>query len=345
MKRIIKGLALLILLLVALLGGPVLYVETMCRGDATPAPYTPLSSETRPETRTLLTYPEWHIVHAYEEYAHVITRDDPHDYGYLRAVTGYWSSLCTLTENAAELGEVDGPTRQLVYVIGASFTFEMVMKAAYEETIGRVVTWIRGAEHSPLDVLSASQAAEYATFLQQVPWYRWDFRADADALSAASTGVFRDRERSLALGLEHRTRALYADAIGNAVAATGFDDLTLQMVVTGVAAETLAGFDGVTVLQDTEDGLEIETPRYRELTYLLAEMAEAGVRFIDMAGNDQIMFTALSPEPGFPDALASLPRQGIGDTRHLFLVPVSELADALLALPGRGLTLEHVHDY
>lgn len=343
--RIIKRVLQALLILVIVLATPVVYVETMCRGDGTPAPSTSLSSETRPEIRTLLTYPEWHIVHAYDDYARVIRDDDPHDFSYLRAIFGYWSSLCTLTTQAATLGEIDGETRQLVHVIGVSFTFEMLMKAAYEETIGRATTLIRGPDHARLDNLSASQAAEYAAFLQQVPWYRYDFLGDAAALNQIATDEVRDRERAFSLSLEHLARAAYANVIAQAVAATGFDDLTLQMIITGMPVEVLTATDGVRIVAQTANGLEVETPRYRELTTILADWAAQGATFVDMAGNDQIMFTAISDAPTQDGALASLARQGYNDTRHLFLVPVPELANALRTLDARGLRLEHIHDY
>lgn len=268
--RLLKRILQLLLVLGIVLAAPVLYVETLCNGSAVPPTANPLSSETRPEIRTLLTYPEWHIVHAYDDYAQVIRDDDPHDYRFLAAIFGYWSSLCTLTEQSATLGEIDGATRQLVHVIGVSFTFEMLMKGAYEETLGRLATMIRGPDHARLDNVSAQQAAAYAAFLQQVPWYRYDFHADAAALDTLATDAFRDRERALALGLEHRARAAYAGLIAQAVAATGFDDLTLQMVVTGLTEDQLEATGGVTVLRNAPGGLEVETPRYRELTGILA---------------------------------------------------------------------------
>ena len=341
LKRALQGL----LILVIVLATPVVYVETMCRGGDAVTASTPLSGETRPEIRTLLTYPEWHIVHAYDDYAQVIRDDDPHDFNYVQAVFGYWSSLCTLTQEAASLGEIDGGTRQLVHVIGVSFTFEMIMKAAYEETIGRVFTMIRGPQHARLDTLSAQQAADYAEFLQQVPWYRYNFRGDAAALNAVATDALRDQERAFSLGLEHLARAAYADVIGQAVAATGFDDLTLQMVVSGLPAQSFTSVDGVSLVTETASGLEIETPRYRELTGILAAWADQGAEFIDIAGNDQIMFTAISDVATQQGALASLPRQGYTDTRHLFLVNVRDLAPALRGLAARGLRLEHIHDY
>ena len=103
---------------------------------------------------------------------------------------------------------------------------------------------LRGPDLAATDLLSARQAAEYAAFLQQVPWYRYDFRADAAELAELRMLSFRDEERALALGLEHRARAAYAGLIARAVESTGFDDLTLQMVVTGLSAEALEGNRG-----------------------------------------------------------------------------------------------------
>lgn len=345
--RVIRG-ALLALVLVALvLVAPIAYVETACRGTPVANTYTALlpPEDHRPEARTLMTYPEWHIVHAYDDYAKVIATEDPHDYGYLRAITGYWSSLCALTEQSAAHGGVDTPTKQMVYVIGSSFTLELMLKTAYEETLGRVATWIRGPEHVAGDVISARQAADYARFLQQVPWYKWDFARDAAELRAFQPEAFRDRERSFALGIEFGAKAAYAKAIAAAVAQTGFDALRLKMVVRGLAAPDLAALPGVVVQSEIAEGVVIEAPRYRELTHLLVEMAAKGAQFVEIAGNDDILFTATSDQPSHPQALYSFARQGYGDYRHLILVKIADLAQVLRDLPASGLTLEHIHDF
>ena len=345
--RWLLRLALVLLAIVVLLALPVLWVETACRPQGQPDDYAAIlrPEHHRAEARTLLTYPEWHIVHAYDDYARVIETGDPHDFGFLRAVTQYWRSLCALSRRSGPMGGVDGETKQLVYVIGVSFTLELAAKAAYEETLGRIATWIRGPKHSPLDVLSAGQARHYATFLQQTPWYRWDFRGDAAALDAADTGTLRDTERRLALGLEYRAKAAYAGVIAGAVAAVGPDELTLRMIVAGLTPDALSQMEGVTVIADRPEGTEIETVRYRQLTRLLQDMAKQGADFVEIAGNDDILLTVLSPDEAMEGAVASLPRQGYGDTRHLLLVKVAELAALLRQLETGPATVEHIHDY
>ena len=342
-----KRLAVLALLLALGLAAPVAYVETACRGGGAPAPYAALIDPAfhRPESRTLMTYPEWHIVHAYEDYAQVVARGDPHDYDFLRAIGGFWSSVCALSRGASALGPIDPETKTMVHVIGVSFTAELLMKAAYEETLGRLFVALRGAERAPLDVLSAVQADRYAAFLQQVPWYKWDFRKDATDLRAHATDALRDRERRIALGLEYGAKAAYAGVIAGAVAQVGPDALTLRMVVAGADAARLAQIEGVRIVQERPEGLEIETPRYRALTKLLKTFADDGMDFVEIAGNDDIMFTALSHRAEETSALFSRRRQGAGDHRHLFVAKVADLADRLRSLEGSGLRLEHVHDY
>ena len=343
--KILGRILLTLLVVVALLLAPVAYNEVACRGGevSTNAPSLLPPEHHRPEARSLLTYPEWHIVHAYDDYARVISEGDPHDFGYTRAIGGFWSSLCALSETAPKHGSFPWEVKQMVYTIGVSFTAEMLFKAAYEETLGRIATWVRGPERATLDTLSAKQAAAYAAFLQQVPWFKYDFRADKAALTGGST--FRDNERRFALGVEYGGKAGYADLIAKAAAATiGPDELTLRMVVTGVDQAQLAALSGVTILETLPEGIVIETPRYRELTHLLVKMAEQGADFVEIAGNDDIMFTATGTAPA-PEALHSFARQGYGDTRSLVFLPVKALAQRLRDMAGGPLTLEHIHDY
>jgi hypothetical protein len=333
--------------IIGLLLSPVLYTEIACTGSPdfarASAPIITDAEWQRAESRTLTTYPEWHIVHAYDDYAYVLKDGDPHDFGFLRAITGFWTSLCPLKAEADALGGMTGESKMTIYTIGVSFTAELLAKAAYEETLGRLTTWVRGEIRAPLDELSATQAAAYAQFLQQVPWYEWDFRRDELELRRAATDVPRDRERVLALGLEYRAKAAYAGVIARAVEGIGADQLRLRSIVTGLSPEDLAALEGVTVIGLRDEGVEIETDRYRAFTRVLECLAAVGADIVEIAGNGRILFTAISDRPDEAGALYSFQRQGYGDWRHLFFVRVPELTDRLRTLDG--MRLEHVHDY
>lgn len=338
---------LVLLAVVVMLGllSPVAYVETMCRPSGDPVAHKPLVGANwhRPEGRTLLTYPEWHIVHAYADYAQVIRSGDPQDYGFLSAISGFWSSTCALSKASGPHGGFPWETKQMVYTIGVSFTAELALKAAYEETVGRLFVALRGPDHAPLDDLSAKQAADYAIFLQQTPWYKWDFARDAAVLDAAATGALRDRERRIALGLEYRAKAAYAKVIEAAVAAVGADQLRLRAVVSGLPEATLAALPEVQVIEVLPEGVVIEAPRYRAFTKIAETIAADGGTFVEIAGNDDILFTMITDQPTATGAVHSFARQGNPGFRHLVLIPVATLADTLRGLPKGA--LEHIHDY
>ena len=336
-----------VVLLILGLSAPVAYVETACRPTGEPVPYQAIlvAEHHRPETRTLLTYPEWDIVHAYDDYGRVLATGDPHDFQFLKSISGFWSALCALSEASGSHGQIDADTKQMVYVIGVSFTAEFLMKAAYEETIGRLFVILRGDARAPLDDLSAQQAEGYADFLKQVPWYKWDFESDRAALAASATNALRDRERNIALGLEYAAKAAYAGVIAQAVAQVGPDALTLRMIVRSPEAGSFEGFEGVTVIAHGNGATEIETIRYRALTHLMTKMAQSEVDFVEIAGNDEIMMTVLSRDATRPDAIYSRARQGADDYRHLIVTPVSRLAETLRELEASDTIVEHIHDY
>jgi hypothetical protein len=343
--RWLKRLVLLLVVLVVGLLSPLAYIETMCRPQGEPVTYAPLVGLEwlRPEGRTLLTYPEWHIVHAYDDYAEVIRTGEPHRFGFLASITGFWSSLCALSQTSGMHGGFDWTTKQTIYTIGVSFTAELLAKAAYEETVGRLATLVRGARRAPLDDLSAQQASDYATFLQQVPWYKWDFTTDAAALDRAAPATFRDRERRFALGIEYRVKAAYAQVIEAAVAQVGADQLRLRAVVTGMPEAALAALPDVQVIATRPEGIEIEAPRYRAFTRIAETIARAGGSFVEIAGNDDILLTVIGTESGQPGEIHSFQRQGNPGARSLILLPVADLTAALRALPDGA--LEHIHDY
>jgi hypothetical protein len=100
---------------------------------------------------------------------------------------------------------------------------------------------------------------------------------------------------------------------------------------------------GVVVIETLPEGIVIETPRYRAFTRLAEQVAAAGGDFVEIAGNDDILFTIITPDPAREGAIHSFARQGNPGYRHLLLVPVAALADTLRALPEG--VVEHVHDY
>jgi hypothetical protein len=341
-----------LILLVLLM--PVGYVELACRGDAAEQTYRPLTTDAashRSEANTYLTYPEWHIVYAYDGLAEALKGGDEHAFDYLSSVTGFWRSTCALMRVADAHGGADFDTRSMIHTIGVSFTAEMAVKAVYEETIGRATAWLRGPEKTPQDKAIAEMAIDYAAFLRQTPWYQYPFRREIGELwSTPTSGFVRGWERRFGIGLEFAAKAGYARVIGGAVAATAPAKLTIRSVVTGLSAAQLSGIPDVTVIGPLGDAFEIETPRYDLFTRILVEIASRGGSIAEIAGNDDIMVTLTAPEGAevrlaHGTVLHRMKRDGFTSERWIVALKVPELAAFLRLHPLGDPGLEHVFDY
>ena len=352
--RFLKWPVIVLLVTLVLLLTPVGYVELFCGGTASEQTYRPLitdASALRPEANTYLTYPEWHIVYAYDGLAEALKSGDEHSFDYFASVRAFWGSTCKLMEAADAHGGADFGTRSMIHTIGVSFTAEMAVKAAYEETIGRAAAWIRGRQKTPQDLRVAATAVDYAAFLRQTPWYEYPFRREAGKLwSAPFDGYFRGWERRFGIGAEFLMKAAYAKVLAGAVAATGEAQLTIRSVVSHLDADMLAAIPDVKVIGSLGDGVEIETPRYDRFTRILAEIAGRGGVIREIAGNDEIMVTLTVPlvadvRVPYGTVLLRMKRDGFRSDRLLVSVKVADLAALLNAYPLDDPGIEHVFDY
>ncbi len=347
MRRLLTGLAAILAAVTLVTAAPILYVETMCRGSALPqqpARFTP--DTTRPEARTYLVYPEWHIVYAYEGYAEALRTGQPHNFPYLSAISGFWTSLCGLTAEADQLGAPGFNAKATIYTIGASFSWEMLFKAAYEETLGRAFAL---AGPAPQDAVEAEMADDYATFLQQTPWYKYDFTGWSDRLWAATPVPARGWERRLALGLEWAAKAGYAKVIATAAAGLGPDAQRMQVAIAGMTADQIASLPDVTVIAEEGEIIIAEVPRYRRFTDIAQLLTRQGGRFREIAGNDDILVSAISTGEWYDDEVTKLvartPRVGFSDDRLLLATKVGALHILLNNLEATRARLEHIYDY
>jgi hypothetical protein len=332
---------------------PVAYVQLACRDKATGRSYTPLITDAafqRREANTYLTYPQWHIIHAYDGMAQVLKTGDEHSFNYLYSVGGFWSSACELNRVASRHGGADQDTRRKISTIGVSFAAEMLVKGAYEETIGRATAWLRGPQKIPQDQVIAGMATDYSAFLRRTPGYRYPFAQKAHELWAPPAGSLRAWERRLGIGLEFETKAACAKVVERAVPATAAAPLVIRSVVSGIDAKALERISAVKVIGRRGNGLEIETPRHDLFTGILVDIARQGGTIREIAGNDDIMVSLIVREGDtssvrYGTVIDRLRRDGFPGVRLLVNVDIAELAAFLKAYPPGDPGLEQVFDY
>lgn len=356
MRRIFKYFGWGLLTAALVLVGPIISTELLCHGKANGPTYQPLITDKAlqsPSANSYMTYPEWHIVYAYEGLAKTLDTGDEYQFGYLQSVIGFWSVECRILRAADQHGGSDFATRSTSYVIGPSFGLELFFKALYEDTLGAGFAILRGHEKTPQDIVARDMAHDYATFLNQTPWYEYDFQKAIVALwQAPVTQPLRGWERRLALTSEWKAKILYARGIKSLVGATTGDaDLTIFSVIKGLTKQQLIEIKGISVKGELGPGLLIETPRYAVFNTILIEIAKRGGEIIEIAGNDNIMITTLHGKGvngqygENAKVLATLERQGFGEERDLVEVKLAGLSGLIRQLQSEQVRLEHIYDY
>jgi hypothetical protein len=353
--RVLIGLAVVV---AAVVLAPIGYIEGTCRtpvaGFDAAAPDRPILpvAQSRPEARTFLTYPEWHIVYEAESFArHLAAGGTPSSFAYGSQIKTFWTSYCQLnrvTRGSAAAGDA----KVMIYTIGISYTVELAVKAAYEKSIGRLIEWIDGATSTD-DRYAAQVQASYGHFMHETPWYRFPFGQALRGLWRLRDPRFHLRhwERHFALTAEYGVKAVYAKAIDKASGATlGHDQLTLRFIAKGTPADIGAVDPRLRPVAVLPDGLTVvEAPRYQQFNDLLAKLAATKIELVEIAGNDDIFATLLLPAGAAPRVpgrvLLQMPLEQPGIYRTGVTVKVPALLGLLRATPAAGGTVEHVYDY
>lgn len=357
LRHWLKRAGLAVVAVVVLSSLPVLWIETSCMSRPQPVARTASllpAEHRRDEVNTYLTYPEWSIVHAYEDLAAVMRRTSESDFDYFGSIGRFWGSLCSISRLASQRGKISAEYKVMLYTIGLSFAGEMGVKGLYEKTLGRMTAWIASPRKTPEDDFALAVADDYAAFLRQVPWYEYPFGRTLVRFwrETPLTGgnIVRKIERRMALSLEWGLKSIYAKVIA-AGAAAAPAPLRIRSVVDGLTNDDVAADPRITVIERAGDRTIVETDRYATFTSIVRGLAPRGRTLSEIAGNQNIMVTVFSPRDVLPPdmsatVLLSAPvaaRQGW--YRLAVDVKVSDLTRFIGSLERANLLLDHVYDY
>ena len=309
----------------------------------------------RSEASTFLTLPEWYVVYSAEEYASFVRARAPSRFPYFAAIGQYWRYYARACRATRRVYPFDTGTHLMLGVIGLSFSIENAVKGAYENTVG-VVTENIGFYHTEEDVFARKTAREYAQFVHTVPWYEFPFGRKLEALWKETPlwglDLVRKWERRLALSAEYAVKAACAGIIRWGTGAVYRPEDRVIDAWIDDAPDRI--FDDGRIRKIKAVGPRsyiVAIPRYEVFTQVVTELARQGVRFREVAGNDEILLTAIAPSAA--DSRAGnaeiLLREPIltnpGATRIAVKAPVTALHVILADLASRGATVEHLYDY
>ena len=308
----------------------------------------------RPEESTYLTYPEWAIVYAAREYAGFVAERRESGFPYWAYVGRFWQDYATMIR-ASSAYPFNGEYHLMLVVIGTSHTIEHVLQWAYENTIGRLTEATSGLPVAA-DRYLATTAAEYAAFLDQVPWYEFSYAGKRaglfDLARPDGDDPVRTVERKGAYGLAYSIKQVYADLIRSGLAASSAPaELDIHVWAKGAVGEAVRSEADTALERDFGvDGAVFVTRRYQVFTDMIPRLVARGVTFVEIGGNDEILMTVLSNDaveaPAGTALLFSYQVPAEPATRRTGLVArVDSLHTVIPALTARSVLLEHVYDY
>ncbi len=298
----------------------------------------------RSEDQTYLTVPEWYIVFSAEEYAHSLKDKPPSQFPYFASTKQFWEVYGKVKDKTSAEYPYNMAYNVMINVIGVSYSAELVVKGAYENTIGRLTEWIAGingplTEERKVESFMQYVAQDYTDFILYNPWYNYPFWTKLKEFwrveDGAGTSFIRRWERRGAFTLEMLFKTAYGKAIGFGTR-NSYEKPQLN-----------------TYAMVNENGtLSIRSiPRYHGFTVETPKLAKEGVEFIDIAGNKTILLTIIVPEAWkAPDYAGIFHEWPIltepGIKRSALMLAVSDLSDFLkMAQDDPAIKLDHIFDY
>jgi hypothetical protein len=318
----------------------------------------------RGQEQTLLTFPEWFLVHSPAEYAAVTATKPSHSFPFITHIAQLWASYAAVTrEQFRRKLPRNGAYHTMIMVISTSTTVEYAIRGVYENTVGRLAYYLSLCTRTEEDVYGAKLAQDYVDFIRKEPWYLFDFKTALTGLWGSvplfGDGMVRKIERRYALTTEYSIKWAYAAVINKATRAAYEPALLVTQVTlhrdTGITVEGLAaeGLGMVQVLKVAGPNTVIaDVPRYYAFRTTAQTLALKGYKLEEVAGNTgDIMVTFFADTP---ERMGVLPENILFEqsvisrkntNRFALLLPVGRLSQFLLDAHAKGVTVEHVYDY
>lgn len=307
--------------------------------------------------QTFLTYPEWFLVFSPAEYAAFTAQNSPSDFPFFGHIGQFWGSYKAVFDETRQQGlDLNPGYHLMIMVIGVSTTVEYALKSAYEGVMGRLSDFA-GGHATAEDAYAAKVAQDYVDFIRVLPWYEYDFWSKLKVLwqdvPYSGSGMLRKWERRFMLTNEYLLKAGYAQLIKLGTKSVYDAPLLVTAVHLSAAPTSNQKYADIKILQTFADQSVMATvPRYEAFTRYASHLAQQGIDFRDIAGNQTVILVSLlggqtwKPQVGIEKILLE---QNIltvaGQKRIVATVKVPALAAALRDWSKEKVQVEHVFDY
>lgn len=320
-----------------------------------PHPLTP-AQDRRPPDQTFLTYPEWFLVFSPAEQADYFRSHTSTSFPYLKHVDQMWKGYEIMYHQVKGNYPFNGGYHVMIMVIAGSTTVEYGIKSFYETIVGRMTNTRFGQPMTDEDKLNAAYEQNYVDFINDFPWYQYDFNHQLKTLWTKvplwGDHPLRKLERRYYLTTELMIKIGYGWLIGlGTKSAYGTASLKTTVVFDALPAN-LTALNGDTNVMPLPNGSFIgQFPRYARFTHAVQSLAIRNINFYEVAGNNSaIMLTVLTNKPLSAEKnMRVLFTQPIftkpGLNRIAIATPVGNLGAVVDTLYEHKVEIEHIYDY
>lgn len=306
--------------------------------------------------QTFLTYPEWFLVFSPHEYAEFIANNPPSRFPFYGHIGQFWQGYKAVVDETRRRNLEPNPGYHLmIMVIGVSTTVEYALRSAYERLLGRLSEAVAD-QPTDEDRYAARVAKDYVDFIRILPWYEYDFAGKLRGLWTETgwrgSDMLRKWERKFALTTEYGIKMLYGKLIKLGTKSVYEEPLLVTAVVAQSVPQADSRLPELKLLEKFSNGKALITvPRYEAFMTYAQVLAEQGLNFSEIAGNNDVILVSLHTRRDWtPDAATTLLFvQPIltrpADQRVVLMVPVAQLAEQLRQWKTADIRVEHVFDY
>lgn len=314
-------------------------------------------ADRRPPDQTFLTYPEWFLVHSPAEQATYFETHTATTFPFMSHIDQIWDSYRIVSQQIEDEFTYNADYHLMIKVIGVSATVEYALKAWYEQIIGRLTDIKSNDSVTEEDLFNYKYTRDYVDFIRSTPWYEFDFQSRLVNLWSETSffgpNFFRKLERKYILTSELLVKAVYAKLIK-----MGTETIYEEALLSTVAlVDTLPeGYDDDTiikVLNTYENGSALlRLPRYAAFTPAAVKLADSGIDFIEIAGNNSAILLTVLVEKSSDLVIDNTQRlfvqplpSCINKERVALVTTVPKLSEVLRQIVRRDIKIEHIYDY
>ncbi|MBV8802829.1 MAG: hypothetical protein JO131_07720, partial [Gammaproteobacteria bacterium] len=245
----------------------------------------------------------------------------------------------------------------MLWVIGTSYSLEYFIKGLYENSIGRFTEFLSGNQPTGEDRYAQKVAEEYANYIPEYPWFDFSYTQALKGLwtqtNLIGPHMIRKVERKFILSLEYSFKAVYSSIIQAGSHLTyGTADPSVYALVDNVSNNIFKqnkNIKRVKVINVNEDIVSL--PSEQSFTDAVTKITKNDLQFKDIAGNNEILVTAVAPKNWIYDnktaQLLFIMNILTQPTLHRIAirVPTKSLLKVLQYLQKNNVMIEHVYAY